>query len=242
MFEPRKLRVHYSVENSDGSHVDFDIRLDEQGLLEGLADSGPEWTRLQGERCSGCTAQHAYCRAALAIAPVVEAFKSMDSLQSVKVRVSLPNQTVDARGEISQVASSIMGLRMAASGCPQLAPFRAMALYHQPFSTLEDTVIRAAGFMLLGHWAHGTLTSENPFDPLIAAWEELEEVNTRICRGMQAYCAADAALNGLVNLDMFAKAGGFGLQAALDALKPALLAWDIGLPAAAPATTLIANA
>lgn len=242
MFEPRKLRVHYGIEKSDGTRVDFDIRLDEQGLLEDLADSGPEWTRLQGERCPGCTARHANCRAALAIAPVVEAFKAMDSLEPVRARVTLTNHAVDARCAVSQVVSSVMGLRMAASGCSKLAPFRAMALYHQPFSTLEDTVIRAAGFMLLGRWAHGTLTSENPFGPLIEAWENLEEVNTRICRGMQAYCAADAALNGLVNLDMFAKSGGFGLQAALDALKPALLAWNIGLPAAAAPSAVMTNA
>lgn len=119
---------------------------------------------------------------------------------------------------------------MAGSGCPKLAPFRAMAIYHQPFSTLEDTVIRAAGFLLLGRWAHATLADEDPFAPLIDAWEQLEEVNLRIAHCLQDYCATDAALNGLVNLDMFAKAGGFSLESALASLKPALLAWDLGLP------------
>lgn len=70
-----------------------------------------------------------------------------------------------------------------------------MAVYHQPFAILEDAVIRAAGFMLLG------------------------------C-SLQAYCAKDGVRNGLANLDMFAKAGMFGLDSALAALKPALLAWN----------------
>ena len=230
MFEPRKLRVTYSVEKPDGEVVEFVIRLDEHGILEGLAAEGPRWTRMEGQRCIDCRAGGAACRAAVAIAPVVDAFISVDSLQKVRARAILPNYTAEMDGPVSGVVSSIMGLTMAASGCPKLAPFRAMALYHQPFSTLEDTVIRAAGFLLLGRWAHATLGDADPFAPLIDAWEQLEEVNLRIARCLQDHCATDAALNGLVNLDMFAKTGGFGLESALASLRPALLAWDLGLP------------
>lgn len=232
MFEPRKLRVIYRVEKPGGEVVEFDIRLNEQGMLEDPPTEGPPWTRMDGERCADCVDHGPACRAALAIAPVVDAFMSIDSLQQVRARASVPNYTAEMTGPVSIVASSIMGLAMAASGCPKLAPFRAMAIYHQPFSTLEDTVIRAAGFLLLGRWAHATLVEEDPFAPLIDAWEQLEEVNLRIARCLQDYCATDAALNGLVNLDMFAKAGGFGLESALASLKPALLAWDLGVSAA----------
>lgn len=70
--------------------------------------------------------------------------------------------------------------------------------------------------------------AENPFAPLIAAWEQLEEVNMRIARNLQACCAKDGVRNGFANLDLFAKAGAFGLESALAALRPALLAWDLG--------------
>lgn len=230
MFNPRKLRVTYSVEKPSGEVVEFAIRLDEHGLLEDLAGDGPAWTHMNAERCPNCVIERAACRAALAIVPVVEAFIDIDSLQQVRARARMPNHTAEIEAPISHVASSIMGLSMAASGCPKFAPFRGMAIFHQPFATLEETVIRAAGFMLLGRWAHGTLAVEDPFAPLIDAWQQLEEVNMRISRSLRDHCAADAALNGLVNLDMFAKAGGFGLKSALAALRPALLAWDLGLP------------
>ena len=229
MFEPRKLRVTYSVETPDGKTIDFPIGLDEHGLLEGVPAATPDWTRMEGQRCPDCAALGDACRAAVAIAPMVDAFIGIDSLQKVRARASLPNHTTEMEGPVSEVVSSIMGLAMAGSGCPKLAPFRAMAMYHQPFSTLEETVIRAAGFMLLGRWAHATLAEENPFAPLLEAWGELEEVNQRIGRCLQNYCATDAALNGLVNLDMFAKAGVFGLESALTALRPALLEWDLGM-------------
>lgn len=229
MFEPRKLRIHYSVTKPDGGTVDFDIRLDEHGLLEDMPDRAPAWTRLKGGRCPDCTAPKGACRAALSIVPVVDGFKAIDSLQLVKARVTTATYTAEVNCPASKVASSVMGLRMAASGCPKIAPFRAMALYHQPFSTLEETVIRAAGFMLLGRWAHGTLATEQPFEPLINAWLKLEEVNLRVGRSLDDHSATDGAANGLVNLDMFAKAGVFGLQSALDALKPALLAWELDL-------------
>ena len=233
MFEPRKLRVTYSVEKPDGEQVNFVIRLDEHGVLEEPLTEGPAWTRMEGERCRDCRVRGAHCGAALAIAPVVDAFMGIDSLQLVKTRVILPNYSAEAHTPVSKVVSSIMGLTMAASGCHKIAPFRAMAIYHQPFSTLEETVIRAAGFMLLGHWANATLSDQDPFAPLIDAWQNLEEVNLRIASSLQEYCDTDASLNGLVNLDMFAKAGGIGLDNALAALKPALLTWNLGFSSGA---------
>jgi hypothetical protein len=236
MFEPRKLRVIYRIQQQDGRQVELDNRVDENGLLEGLPDHGPDWTRLNENRCADCNTRHRDCRAAVAIAPVVAAFKTMDSLEHAAVSVVMANYTAEVICPVSKVVSSIMGLRMAASGCAKIAPFRAMALYHQPFSSLEDTVIRAAGFMLLGRWAHGTLATSDPFAPLIDAWDSLEEVNQRIAHALQKHGYTDAVLNGLVNLDMHAKAGGFGLKHALDALKPALLAWDLARDFSLPAS------
>lgn len=237
MFEPRRLSVHYQVERKSGDSFQFRrndqesgetfhfrLSLDENGLIESLPEDGPEWTNASTERCTGCTSPSKYCRAALSIAPVVDAFLELDSLETVRTRVTVGNRVTETITPISQVISSLMGLCMATSGCPRTAPFRAMAVYHQPFATLEETVIRAAGFALLGRWAHGKSSSdEDPFAELIETWAELEEVNIRIGRRLQDYCATDAALNGLVNLDMFAKGGTMGLTSALDALKPALI-------------------
>lgn len=223
MFEPRKLRVIYRIERQQGAPLEFDLQLDEHGLLQGLPDTGPDWALLEGDRCSGCGSRCTYCRASLAIVPIVDAFITMDSLEIVTSKVSIGDRITQQTGPISQVVSSLMGLCMASSGCSSTAAFRAMAIYHQPFATLEETVIRAAGFSLLGRWAHGTLGDGDPFVRLIAAWEQLEEVNQRIARRLKEYCENDATLNGLINLDMFAKIGGYGLESALSALRPALL-------------------
>lgn len=226
MFEPRKLRVTYRVEKPAGEAIEFVIRLDEHGLLEWAPEPDPAWIRFGIDRCRGCESGDGICRAARAIVPVVRAFIDCDSLQEVRASAELPNYTATVTCTLPTVVASIMGLTMAASGCPATAPFRAMAIYHQPFATLEETAIRAAGFALLGRWAHGTLAAAEPFALLIEAWSRLEEMNMRIGRALQAYCETDATLNGLANLDMFAKAGAFGLDRALAALKPALLAWD----------------
>lgn len=224
MIEPRKLRVVYRVEFDDREPVVFDLRLDEHGLLQNMAERGPSWTRIDDDGCRGCRAAGDHCRAALSIMPVVEAFLEVDSLQTTRTRVTIGERSTEVIGPISQVVASLMGLCMPASGCAVAAPFRAMAIYHQPFATLEETVIRAAGFTLLEHWAHGTLCGDDPFAALIDAWAGLEQINLRIGRKLQQYCEKDATLNGLTSLDMFAKSGGFGLDAALKALKPALLA------------------
>ena len=224
MFEPKKVHVQYRIESQESGVREFDFRLDESGLLENMPDEGPEWTLLDGERCQGCTSPSRHCQAALAITPVVEAFHSLDSLQCVRTRASINGRVTEVTGPVTQAVSSMMGLCMAASGCVATAPFRAMAIHHRPFATLEETVIRAASFTLLWQWARGRFNQENPFAELLEAWANLEEVNQRIGRKLQTYCLNDATVNGLVGLDMFAKGGAIGLESALNALKPALLA------------------
>lgn len=224
MIEPRRLRVTYRIEPRDGDPFVMVLQLDAAGRLEPLRDDGPAWTRVDGDRCAGCDHGGTHCPAALSIVPVVEAFKEIDSLQTARTCVTIGERTTEVTGPVSHVVASLIGLCMPASGCPAAAPFRAMAVYHQPFATLEETAIRAAGFALLERWALGTLHHEQPFASLIDAWSGLESVNQRIGRRLRDFIEQDAALNGLSNLDMFAKFGGFGLESALDALKPALLA------------------
>lgn len=224
MFASRRLHVRYWVYTDDEPPFSIRITLDDQGLLETWPETCPDWTRLDANRCTTCQTAGDHCRPALAIAPVVDAFMHLDSLQHVHCRATMENRVYEMAGPAPQIAASIMGLCMAASGCTATEPFRAMALFHHPFASPEENTIRAAGFALLRHWAHDTLDSDRPFAGLIDAWHNLEEANRRIGDRLHAYCERDASRNGIVNLDMFAKLGAWGLEHALNALKPALLA------------------
>lgn len=222
MFEPRKLTVHYWIKPEGHDPIEFDIRLSESGLLEDTLACRPEWTRIRNDQCIGCASCQDHCVAALSIAPVIDAFLAMKSFVMAQARVTIDGRITEFHGPVSVAVSSLMGLCLAASGCQATAPFRVMAMYHQPFATLEVTVIRAAGFSLLRRWANSCLNEGNPFDELIEAWSRLGDLNHSISQRLARHCSSDATLNGLVNLDMFAKGGLLGLETALETLRPVL--------------------
>lgn len=235
MFEPKAREVAYWIRKPAGREVRVDVRLDERGLLQTLPASGPEWARCGGDGCGVCGKAGRFCRAALAIAPVVADFGELDSLQVLEGRAQIGDRSCSIEAAAPRVLASLMGLLMAASGCPRLAAFRVMAVFHTPFSTAEETVVRAASFWLLQRWAMGVDTADEPFAGLIEAWEGLEEVNARIGGKLRAFCETDATTNGLVFLDALAKMGIMGLEGALEALRPALRATSPDMPAAAGA-------
>lgn len=235
MFEPKTLHVAYRIETPGGRKVEFSIRLNARGLVDELPASGPLWTRRGRHGCPDCSAGGEYCLAALAIAPVVEQFHDLGSLQEVHACAEHAGRSSETRCPAPLALASVMGLLIAASGCPKSLPFRAMALYHLPFATAEETLTRAAGFWLLNLWAERALAVADPFARLIEAWGRLEEINIQLGRRLHESCPNDAAPNGVAYLDALAKIGMMAVESRLEALKPAFLSYGLdagGTPAA----------
>lgn len=222
MFDPKRPDIEYRIVTAGGLAAEFTIRLDESGRLREPRCDDALWAERVPGGCPDCRAASAKCLAASAIAPVVERFRDVGSLEQVHAVVRQDDRHCEIRCTAPRALASIMGLLIAASGCHKSMPFRAMALYHQPFATADETLTRAAGFWLLNRWAGDSLCADSPFDDLIEAWADLEEINQQLSRRLHSICPTDAAPNGLAFLDALAKIGMMGLESRLEALRPAL--------------------
>lgn len=169
----------------------------------------PEWTALGVEQCSVCplnTADHPKCPAAVSLVDLVDVFGEMLSYTEVTATVVTAERTVTSKTTLQRALSSLIGLRMATSGCPILANFKPMARFHLPFASVQETLFRAAGAYLLAQYyrrQHGD-PSELDLAGLRELYRQIHEVNHGLSQRIRTVSAGDANLNALVILDMFA--------------------------------------
>jgi hypothetical protein len=111
-----------------------------------------KWTELEFHKCPGCTlsaTQFPHCPIALDLQEAVLEFRNVRSTEIVDVTAETPQRTSSKRCDFQTGFNSYMGLVMAMSACPVLSKFRGAALYHLPFASLDETIIRNTGFYLL---------------------------------------------------------------------------------------------
>ena len=226
MFEPKLRLISYKITKPSGVVVHIPVQLNERGLIcESVGQRSDQSVSSEfiGENCLACDRHHQGCKAERAIGPVVDSFDDLHSTDEVSAEVETEGRIVALKSPAPRVLASLMGLLMASSGCPRLIPFRAMALFHQPFATAEENVVRAAGFWLMRSSSQGTLV-DNPYEALQEAWEMLENVNRHVSEKLLARCSTDVSSNGVAYLDVLAKIGTLGLESVLEVLHPAFSA------------------
>lgn len=222
MFAPVSRRFDYKISTLGGTVFPISVVLDAQGLNDKCARP-VNLAAEPGIECEDCEVRHGICVAEASLRDVVLAFGELQSTEILRAEVDTDGRRVSIEAPAARVLGSLMGLLMASSGCPRLIPFRAMALFHQPFSTPEETAIRAASFTLMRAWAQSRLHPEYTFDELLVIWESLESVNRHVWRKILAQADSDAAVNGIAFLDALAKLGALGLESALEAINPVLV-------------------
>lgn len=202
--------ILYRIETAAGRLAEFSVCLDAQTLLlagEAVAEP-PAWTRLDCERCPHCTlADQAHCPAALALVPLLAFCHDLSSFEGVALQVVTSERTVSKDTTAQRAVSALMGLLLAASGCPHLAFLRPMARFHLPLASAEETVYRAASMYLLAQYfkyQHG-----EPVDlsltGLSERYEEAHRVNVAFAKRLRYAIEQDASLNAVVMLDLFAR-------------------------------------
>lgn len=205
-------RFEYRLHFPDGKHAAIAVVLDASTLA--CVEPPPvarAWTALACHRCPHCPlepADDALCPLAARLEPLVDTLGTVLSYETLDVEVVSGERTVSAHVAAQAVASSLMGLIGATSGCPHTQFLKPLAWFHQPFAGEEETVFRAVSAWLLGQYFR-SLDGETPrwsLDELKQRYDALHEVNVHVARRLRQACPSDAAVNAVVRLDMFAKA------------------------------------
>ena len=220
------LVIRYTYEFDDGQRRTHDVHLDDETLelRESQQHPLPEWTRLENDKCPNCPLlpeQQAHCPAAVALANVATGFGERPSYSPVKVTVDTPSRTITKQTALAEALFPLVGLRMAASGCPVLRQLRPMARFHLPLSTAQETMYRAASMDLLAQYfikqAGGRADLE--LDGLVEIYQHIAVLNRHMAERIREATTKDAALNALMVLDFFVKNLFFRIDTHLEDLQ-----------------------
>ncbi|MBX7257838.1 MAG: hypothetical protein K1Y02_15865 [Candidatus Hydrogenedentes bacterium] len=173
--------------------------------------SPPDWAILEREQCRLCplkAGEVEYCPAALSLVELVEKFGDLISYEEVEATVVTKERTTTLKTSVQRALSSLIGLRMATSGCPILMKFKPMARFHLPFATREETVYRAAGAYLLAQYFLKRRGGDADLDlnGLREIYRLVHEVNKCLANRIRHIPSGDAHLNAIVVLDLFTHA------------------------------------
>ncbi len=224
--------IEYKFKLPDKSEELFNLHLDPAtGEIVGpLSNDLPEWTRLGFQQCPNCpyeTGGRTHCPAAVCIADVVRGFKGLFSYDIIEVEIITNERRLVQQTSAQRGISSLMGLLIAASGCPRSAFFKPMARFHLPFSEPEETMYRATTMYLLAQYFR---QQENQaYDPslegLAEIYRNMQIINTALAERIRAASEADSSVNALVMLDMHAKTAFYIIEEFLVKLRPMFSAY-----------------
>ncbi|HAS76799.1 MAG TPA: hypothetical protein DCS69_09015, partial [Marinobacter adhaerens] len=142
------MNVHYDFRFQDGRRVEFKVT-DKPSRPSGKL---PSWTQLEHCQCSNCplkASESSHCPAAIEILPVVEAFRDEDAYQKVEVKVTDDRRSYEKQTALEEALRSLLGLKMATSGCPVLSELKPMAVHHLPFANTDEFIMRSVSHYLL---------------------------------------------------------------------------------------------
>lgn len=215
------MNVNYRFELANRAPVEF--RVTDQPAETDQANL-PNWTRLEYCKCSNCpltAADSARCPAAVEILPVVTAFQAEDAYQKVSVVVQDERRTYSKSTALEEALRSLLGLKMATSGCPVLSELKPMAVHHLPFANNEEFILRSVSHFLLQQY----LAKRNEEQPdwalkgLVARNQRLQLVNQALWQRINAVCEGDSNLKALLNFFSMASSVSFSLESQLRKLE-----------------------
>ena len=202
--------IQYQFSLPDEALV-FDIEMNQASgsLLDTPADPAhlegdyPDWTYLSSNQCSHCplkTADCNRCPAAVRVHEVLDTFKKSTSIERVQLKVITTRRTFQQDCDLQTALNSMLGLQMATSGCPILSRLRAMANFHLPLSTFEETLYRSVSAYLTQQYFIHKKGGKADWDlqGLKAFYKDLEILNQAFSMRIQAIEQSDAVSNAIV--------------------------------------------
>lgn len=184
----------------------------------------PPWTELSFHKCPNCTLseeEETYCPVAGCLARIVHKFSHLLSYDKVMLEVKTRERDISQETTVQRAIASYMGLVMATCGCPHTEFLRPMARFHLPLASEEETIYRAISMYALAQHFVGQQGGrlDNDFKGLEQKYRNLQLINETILGRLQAASDTDSSVNGLLNLDVYARAMPYVIEDKIDELK-----------------------
>lgn len=214
------MNVNYNFRFQDGRQVEFKVTSQPEEVVSPL----PSWARLEHCQCSNCPLKPAdspHCPAATEILPVVNAFQADEAYQKVEVTVTDERRAYSKSTSLEEALRSLLGLKMATSGCPVLGELKSMAVHHLPFANTDEFIMRSVSHYLLQQY----FAKRNHQEPdwelkgLVERNQRLQLVNQALWQRIHSVCKGDSNLKALLNFFSMASSVSFSLESQLRKLE-----------------------
>jgi len=219
---PSSFTITYSFSFKDGTLKKIPIQLDEKSLaLITTNKSNPHiWSDIQLHRCKSCSLdpnEYPSCMIAAPLGEIFEVFQEYKSYEEVSVEVVDDKRNYYKETSLQVGLSSLVGIVMAACGCPVLAPLRPMIRHHLPFATTKETEFRMVSMYLFAQYLRQQ-NGEQPdwsLDGLQDIYDKVREINNSFARRICTANSNDAGINAITILDCFAQSIPFAINKTL---------------------------
>ncbi len=209
----------------DGNQKSFKIALNTFSLsLNTCPVSPPKWAWLKHHQCKPCSlsaAVHTFCPAALAITSLVTTFQDTVSHKACVVSCVSKDRTVTKETTVQDGLASILGLLMATSGCPIMDFFRPLAMFHLPFSTVDETIFRVfTTYMLRQYYRRSEKQNAGiELKDIKKHYTLVKQVNNGMLERIRDITQFDADKNAIVTLDSLAQILEMEIDTNLESLR-----------------------
>ena len=178
--DAKLYKIVYQFRLANQERKVFSILIDPKtiSLIQHGVVSIPEWAKLEYHQCECCPfekTEHPYCPIAVNINNIVIEFRGMVPTDNCQVICITPERTYMKKTSIMEGLASIYGVVMATSNCPVMDFFKPMARFHLPFSTSEETAVRATSMFLLRRYFEYGSDTPHRFD-----FKQLEQIYTNV--------------------------------------------------------------
>lgn len=209
----------YLIRFNNGKQKVFEFKLNKKTLnLEAEPESNlPDWVERKKFGCTeqGCKlASDDKCPIAIVVNRLMNNFRGIYSTEEVYIEFTSIERKSIKTTSIQTAVGSISGILMAASGCPILGKLKPLLRFHLPFASLEETEYRIFSMFILGQFlaVRKGLITKIDLAELKKLYESIQNINRVAAKKIQEVESADATINGLVILDMFALNVTFNLE------------------------------
>ncbi|MFH1292695.1 MAG: hypothetical protein ABIJ44_01035 [Pseudomonadota bacterium] len=220
------MRIHYRFSFNDGSMKSFKVNLDSENMnvIPSNNQTRPEWTKVANCRCQNCQInahETQFCPIAVNISDAVHFFKAYISYERVKVTVITDDRLYGKKTTVQKALGSLLGIYMAASGCPSMEKLKPMVRFHLPFATVEETMFRSVSAYLLGQYFLKKQGGYADLDLVQLAdfYKGIHMVNRGMAERLRQVVGKDAVNNAVICLDMFAKELPYAIEDGLEEMK-----------------------
>jgi hypothetical protein len=220
------LHFTYRLSADDFDSADFHIDVNKQSmaLIAVAQPPYPFWTELSYQQCRNCplnSEQVPHCPVAINLVPILDLCGHLVSHKQMAVEVITDIRSIRADTTAQHVASSILGLIMATSPCPHTEFLKPMARFHLPLADQIETIYRVTTMFLLAQYFREKESLPHSLDlnELLSLYHNLQIVNLHLSQRLKTAISEDAAVNGVILLDLLSKSVSWSIEDGLEEIR-----------------------